>query len=591
MNKFVNRYFKLDESAIDREARTLRLSFASQAPYERSFGYEILAINSQSVNTERLLHSAPLLFNHDTDNLIGVVESVQIDDNTNIANAVVRFSSHPDADKYFTMAQEGILVNVSFKYELNEVQRVADIDGKAAYLVTRLTPSEISMVSEPADYFVGLGRTNEYTKEDIESLIVEKQEAVQTEERQFEQAAQENVETVTENIVTKQEEQSQTVEENKEEQVVEVKEETQQELGTATTENETSGVASRDTETQTISNPAIIVKEKQMSKATLQSVISSLVFKDGKSDEVLARGHEFVETNKINVTGNAICLNDFAVRATGDFVASTPSKGGYLVPEIHRGDLLIENVMNATILDKLGVTRMSLSSPISIPVFNGLGYAEWAAENGTANQLTGSFGQKKAAPHRLTAYLTVSKTALKQSDPSINAVLMKALMSQYANKLQQTVFAGSGVDPEPMGILNAGCSTIPVIATAVPGRADILKMKKELAQANVVPNAFAVSAGMECDLEGVELSTGTARWLLEGGKMHGYTVAASNDVPDNKLILGDWSQVAVIDFGALDIVVDEVTSAKNNLVNIIVSLDADVLVLRPDHFCIATVTV
>ena len=50
----LTRFFNLDRSAIDEEARTVSLSFSSDAPVERWFGMEVLDHSPKSVDLGRL---------------------------------------------------------------------------------------------------------------------------------------------------------------------------------------------------------------------------------------------------------------------------------------------------------------------------------------------------------------------------------------------------------------------------------------------------------------------------------------------------------------------------------------------------------
>ena len=54
--------------------------FSSEFPVERYFGSEVLSHDKGAADLDRLNDSAPLLFNHDPDRVIGVVERAYIDE-------------------------------------------------------------------------------------------------------------------------------------------------------------------------------------------------------------------------------------------------------------------------------------------------------------------------------------------------------------------------------------------------------------------------------------------------------------------------------------------------------------------------------
>ena len=83
---------------VDEENRSITFSCASDLPYERyddenDRAYkEILVISEEAVDLHRLNGGASLLWGHDTDDLIGVVDSAYIVENKLFVKA--RFSKN-----------------------------------------------------------------------------------------------------------------------------------------------------------------------------------------------------------------------------------------------------------------------------------------------------------------------------------------------------------------------------------------------------------------------------------------------------------------------------------------------------------------
>lgn len=149
---------------LDVEARTLELSFSSEAPVERWFGQEVLSHAAGAADLSRLNDGAPLLFNHDMHDVIGVVEVAAVGKDAR-GHATVRFARTPRGDEVMGMVADGVLRNVSFMYRVDayEVEEQAgeppgDFDD-AVYTATRWMAYEISIVSVPADQSVGVGRS------------------------------------------------------------------------------------------------------------------------------------------------------------------------------------------------------------------------------------------------------------------------------------------------------------------------------------------------------------------------------------------------------------------------------------------------
>ena len=148
---------------LDVAARTLRISFSSEEPVERWFGQEILSHDASAVDFNRLNDAAPLLFNHNMDDVLGVVERAWTAGDAR-GHALVRFAKTARGDEVMGMVADGILRNVSFMYRVDAYQIDSDsedpyYDPDAVYTATAWTAYEISIVSVPADQTVGVGRS------------------------------------------------------------------------------------------------------------------------------------------------------------------------------------------------------------------------------------------------------------------------------------------------------------------------------------------------------------------------------------------------------------------------------------------------
>ncbi|EFE0102170.1 major capsid protein [Escherichia coli] len=199
------------------------IAFSSEQPYQRQFWDEqnqemvvldeILVHTPEAVDLSRLNNNAPLLFNHNFDNHLGVVCDARIDAD-NVGRALVKFSKHGTlANDIRNKVIEGTMEKISVGYDIKEYH----IDyAKGQLIVTKWAPYELSFVTVPADDSVGLNRSlntitvnleakRDMTKEQIEE-IKEEQEAAQVEETPVEENKEPEVE----------ETQERQVEENKE---------------------------------------------------------------------------------------------------------------------------------------------------------------------------------------------------------------------------------------------------------------------------------------------------------------------------------------------------------------------------------------
>ena len=150
--------------AVEGKERTIRLSFSSEAPYERWFGPEILDHSEGAVDLSRLNEIGVLLYNHNRDAVIGKIERAWVENGRGEAEAT--FDTDEDSEKIFRKVQGRTLKGVSVGYLVDSWEEVMpgkqSADGKytgPCSIARKWAPYEISIVSVPADSGVGVGRS------------------------------------------------------------------------------------------------------------------------------------------------------------------------------------------------------------------------------------------------------------------------------------------------------------------------------------------------------------------------------------------------------------------------------------------------
>lgn len=179
----LTRTLTFQKETINEEARTVELSFSSEAPYERYFGSEILNHDPESIDMSRLQEVGVLLFSHGRDAKygrmpIGSVEKVWLDSSERKARAIVKFDDDEDSDRVFKKVLKGIIKGVSVGYSVSSWEEVkagkASANGRftgPAYVALKWQPFEISVEPTPADPSVGVGRSHNNEGEDEEMRI------------------------------------------------------------------------------------------------------------------------------------------------------------------------------------------------------------------------------------------------------------------------------------------------------------------------------------------------------------------------------------------------------------------------------------
>lgn len=154
-------------AAMDIEARTMELAFASETPVDMWYGTEVLSCTAGAMRMGQRQSTLPLLFNHDRCDLLGVVESIRLDADR-IARAVVRFGRDERGEWAMQQALDGVLVNVSFMYRVFKWEEDTEAETLTAM---EWEVYEISLVTVPADASVGAGRSADASTENGVQIV------------------------------------------------------------------------------------------------------------------------------------------------------------------------------------------------------------------------------------------------------------------------------------------------------------------------------------------------------------------------------------------------------------------------------------
>jgi HK97 family phage prohead protease len=147
------RTLELDRAAINTEERTIPASLSSESPVKRFFGTETLSHEPGSVDLTRADGGLPMLFNHNTDSPIGLVENVRLEGSR--LRGVLRFSRNEKALEVWRDVQDGFLRDMSIGYSITDYEERADDQ----VLVTGWSINEASVVPVAADTAVGINRS------------------------------------------------------------------------------------------------------------------------------------------------------------------------------------------------------------------------------------------------------------------------------------------------------------------------------------------------------------------------------------------------------------------------------------------------
>ena len=238
---------------------------------------------------------------------------------------------------------------------------------------------------------------------------------------------------------------------------------------------------------------------------------------------------------------------------------------------------ILEPIRGKSILGEIGATFLTgLVGNISIPTYNG-STCGWKGEMVNAdNGLTG-FGSVELSPKRLTAYIDISKQFLVQDSVGAEEMLRRDIVNALISKLEQTIFGmDAGDDTKPAGIFYTATVEVPSYEAVCNVEADVTDYsgEKRFVMAPAVKSEFKQTtiSGQLSDL----------RMLMEGNEVNGYPVSTSSNVAHTGWAFGDWKELVVAQWGAIDIVVDPYTLARQNAVRLVINAFFDAKLRRPE---------
>ena len=601
LKKPQERSFTLDRSKIDAEARTVELSFSSEYPVERWYGFEILDHGPKAVDLSRLKSGGALLVDHNMRDHVGVVEDCSIEADKK-GRARVRFGKSARAQEIFQDVQDGIRQLVSVSYEANKVVREKEENGVETYRVTRWTPLEISIVSIPADPSVGVGRNHENTNtEDMRILQnpdpapggggggePEKRskpepsvnvEEIRSKARIEEQSRIREIRAIGEKIEGCREAAEQFINEGK----------SIEEFRKHVVENRMKAKPMELPE-----SPAIGMSEKETKRYSFVRAINCIV-NNKPLDGLEREASDAVAKRVKRDPGGFFVPYDVAAasfrRSERALNVNNVTAGGYLVGTDVQYSSMIELLRNNMVVMQLGARSLSgLVGNIAIPKHTGGATAYWLDETSEVTASQQTFGQLGLTPHRLAARTAYTKQLLAQASIDVESFVREDIARVQAIEKDRAALNGSGVEGEPLGLLNTtGLNS--VTFGAAPTWAKVVEFETLIDSDNALAGnlGYVTTPAVKGDWKTTVKVSGQAIFLWEGGDMvNGYKALSSNQVPDDKVIFGNWSDLIVADWDGVDVVVDPYTLAATNQVQIIVTIMTDNGVRQPVSFTAST---
>ena len=599
------------------KSRTFEFPFSSEYPVKRYFGNEVLSHEEGAADLSRLNDGGAVLFNHNMDKPIGVVESAYIGEDKR-GYAKIRFSRSKFASEILEDVKDGIIRGISFGYSINDMDETTD-----GMLARSWSVHELSVVTVPADPTIGFGRSlispsqgNSITMEDKspQQEIISAEESASPSVRTMEESTKETAVEAEKSVeIDIKAEVQRAIDENNARTAAitslcrEFGKYGAEELTDTLIKSNKSPAEAKAAILDLVKNRAEAVNtpirstdmstnevgldQKEIKQFSFLRALNALANPtDRAAQEAAAFEREVSDaaSKKYEKPANGILVPNEVLKR--DLNVGTATAGGNLVPTDLLAGSFIDILRKRMAVMATNPTMLTgLSGNVSIPRMTSTSTAYFVGESGAPTESQQAFDQVNMTPKTIGAFVDYSRRLLLQSSIDVESMIRDDIAKVIATKLDNAAIYGSGSSNEPLGIKDTtgvGTQTITTYGTF----AEYIGMETDVAAANAdVANMFyLINATARGALKSTEKASNTAQFVFENNEINGYPAIVSNQLANNDVLFGDFSQFVIGMWSGLDLTVDPYANATSGSVRIIALQDVDFAVKQPTAFCFGT---
>lgn len=594
--------------AISSEAPCPRMDWWKGETYQ-----EILGHSADEINLSYARDGLPFLVDHETRDMVGIVEDITVNEDKKIRGRV-RFSRSARAQEIKQDMLDGIRKKISVGYRQSEEYDQTEDNGAKVRRYKNWTPMEASSVPIPADYEVGVGRSAARAADGNRNLPGAAPKAKENTVKEGDTAARENGSAPTDvRVQTLSEERGRVSEITAlcEEHGFNAKRSEWINSGASISDVRKeilSGVRERLAKPTQSGAPIVDLSEKEVRRYSFARAIlgqAGVVGVDDGFEREVEREIEKKLPSEYKRRGGVLIPTQLTTRAGLD--ATNATKGPEL--KFTQAGEFIDLLRARMVLRQMGARVLSgLTGPVSFPRATAAATAAWMGENS---------GADVAESNLLLDTVTLAIKTLMASTSFSRQLLVSALSSSvdaeqmvredlakvHALELDRAGINGSGAANQPRGILNVvGIGSVAGGANgAAPTYAHVVDLETEVAtdNADIGSLAYLSNAKVRGKLRKTETFAGSnGKPVWDGGiegEVNGYKAFATTQVPSNltkgtsvgvasAIIFGNFDEAIYGEWGALELVVDPYRLKKQGMIEVTSFQMADFVVRHPESF-------
>lgn len=278
--------------------------------------------------------------------------------------------------------------------------------------------------------------------------------------------------------------------------------------------------------------------------------------------------------------------------------ATSPSDGGYLVPEVYANEI-IELLYPATVIYALGARRLGMANGnLNIPKIKTGSRAMFTGENRAIPKTAPKFGNLKLSAKKLTALIPMSNDLLRSTNFDNDVIVGQDITKQMALGVDYGALLGTGGEFQPLGIIrNKAVQSIDVTSldAAYADSTGVLTagfpnfMVAYVLKNNVYADGlgFVFNTSVEQFFKNLRDNVGGfifAKEMNENGTLVGYPYKTTNLLETTggktSIIFGNWNDLIIGEQGALEIDTSREGSWTDEAGNLVSAFENDQTLIR-----------
>jgi HK97 family phage major capsid protein len=331
-------------------------------------------------------------------------------------------------------------------------------------------------------------------------------------------------------------------------------------------------------------------KNTNINKNTNHNIMSTR-FSLLKAIRDVANGRSLDEATRAVVDAGANEMRKAGVEVTGQIQLPTEMRADAAITVAAEGEdvvvtdftNILEPLYTKNVLNDLGAHILTgLVGDVQIPVMSASN-VYWEDETSSAQNGKGAFTHVKLQPHRLSAYIDISKQFLAQDSLGAEELIRRDLINAIAQKLEDTIFTADAASGNvPAGIFNGAT------AKEVADYAGICDLEADLEDENVYgPYKYLLTPSAKATLRSMIKGTNATGMVLENGEVDGVPAYSTGHMSAGDIAFGAWDNLYVGQWGAIDLTVDPYTQAGDGKIRLVINAFFDYKLVRPEAVVLA----